>query len=397
MRRFIWFLIILGISVWLGMQIAKDPGLALFTYRQWSVEMPLWFAIVLFIVILWLGYCLLQLINNMDLALYRWRNWLRLRRKHKSYSKTNRGLIELIEGHWKNAEYYLTEGIAQSDAPLINYLALAKAAHERGAYERRDSYLRKAHANAMHADVAIGLTQAQLQLHQGQLEQALATLGHLQSIAPYHPYVLKLLERVYIRLADWKSLLNLLPSLYKARVITKDEKSQLEKRVYLELLKATLIKPDRDLAAHAVWATIPKKYQIDPEIIYCYAEPLLSKPEDADEIELLVMKALKKTWNQDLARLYGVLKTRDPKKQLDHAEHLLPRYPNQAILLLTLGRLSMRCKLWGKARSYFEDSLKLEANSETYTEYGKLLEYLGDSATAMQSYRDGLLLYSASI
>ena len=60
--------------------------------------------------------------------------------------------------------------------------------------------------------------------------------------------------------------------------------------------------------------------------------------------------------------------------------------------LLTLGRICVRCQLWGKARAYFEDSLKLEMHRETLTEYGKLLEYLGDAAMAMQSYRDGLQL-----
>ena len=46
MWGFIWLLIILIASVWLGLQIAEDPGLAFFSYKQWSVEMPLWFAVV---------------------------------------------------------------------------------------------------------------------------------------------------------------------------------------------------------------------------------------------------------------------------------------------------------------------------------------------------------------
>lgn len=391
MWRFIIFLIILIASVWLGLQIAKDPGLAFFSYRQWSIEMPLWFAAVSFIVILLFFYFILCLFTGIDGLFYRWKNWLRFRRIHKSYNKTNRGLLELLEGHWKNAEHYLLSGVSQSDATLINYLGLAKAAHEQGAYERRDSYLRKAHASAPNADIAVGLTQAQLQFNQGQFESALATLGHLRTVAPYHGFVLKLLERLYVHLGDWQSLLKLLPSLYKAGVVSREQLTMLEKKTYEELLKQPGSRSEGLDVLQALWKSIPSKLQKDPEVVCCYAKQLLRYPNTSVEIEALVNKALKKTWNADLVKLYGNLMN-DAKKQLTYAESLLKRYHNQPILLLTLGKLCVRCQLWGKARQYFEDSLNLEANAEAFSEYGKLLEQLDDSTAAMESYRDGLLL-----
>jgi HemY protein len=392
MRRFIWMLIILIFSVWLGLQVAKDPGLAFFSYRNWSVEMPLWFALLGFLAFFFVCYSLARFFNQIDSSLYRWKNWLKWRRKNKSYSKTNRGLVEGLEGNWKNAEYYLKEGLAQSDAPLLNYLALAKSAQEQKAYDRRDMYLRKAHAAAPQADVAIGLTQAQLQLSQGQLEQALATLDHLRSVAPQHAFVLKLLERVYIHLGDWKNLLTLLPSLYKAKVLTREQLAQLELKTYLELLRSSAGRADNLSSIQALWRSIPKKLQSNPQLIDCYATELMNYPEQADEIEALVYKTLKKSWDDRLGRLYGSLAITDSKKQLSHGEHLLKYYDKQAVLLFTLGRLAMRCQLWGKARTYFEESLALEASRDAYAEYGKLLEQLGDTTAAMQSYRDGLEL-----
>ena len=122
MWKFFWFLIILIFSVWLGLKVSEDPGYAVFAYRHWSVEMPLWFAVVAFFVLLFLLYGVLRFFDGIDFTIYRLKNWLRWRQKYKSYSKTNRGLIELIEGHWRSAEYYLLEGVPQSDAPLV-YLA----------------------------------------------------------------------------------------------------------------------------------------------------------------------------------------------------------------------------------------------------------------------------------
>ena len=140
MQRFIVFLIIFVASILLGWKIAEDPGFAFFSYKQWSAQMPLWFAGLSLIIIFYLGYLILRLLDGVDFSLYRWRNWRKWRRKYQSYSKTNRGLVELIEGNWANAEYYLLAGIAQSDAPLLNYLGAAKAANERHEYEKRDAY-----------------------------------------------------------------------------------------------------------------------------------------------------------------------------------------------------------------------------------------------------------------
>ena len=54
MWRYIWLLIILIASILIGLSIAKDPGLAFFSYRNWSVEMPLWFAAVGFLAIVFI-------------------------------------------------------------------------------------------------------------------------------------------------------------------------------------------------------------------------------------------------------------------------------------------------------------------------------------------------------
>ncbi|MBV9156764.1 MAG: tetratricopeptide repeat protein, partial [Acidobacteriaceae bacterium] len=270
--------------------------------------------------------------------------------------------------------------------------ALAKSAQEQKAFDRRDAYLRKAHLAAPSAEIAIGLTQAQLQLHQGQLEQALATLDHLRSIAPRHAVVLKLLERVYVHLGDWRHLLELIPFLYKTKVITRNELSGLEINAYNELLRSALNREDHFNALQTIWNTIPKKLQANPLLVYSYASQLVRYSERATEIEELLYKTLKKSWNAPLAGLYGTIIIADAKIQLTHAENLLKRYDKKPSLLLSLGRIAMRCQLWGKARSYFEESLQIEVNPETYLEYGKLLEQLGDLPGAMNTYREGLTI-----
>jgi HemY protein len=390
MRSFIVFLLVFIISICVGLKIAQDPGYAFFSYQNWSVEMPLWFAVFTFLLVLLVGYILVRLFDSVDFSLYRLRNWMRYRQKTKSYSKTNKGLLELIEGNWQTAEKYLLEGIPQSDAPLINYLAAAKAAQQLGSFDKRDAYLRKAHDIAPHAEIAIGLTQAQLLYEQGQLEQALATLGHLRVVAPKQKHVLKLMERIYTRLGDWQELLKLLPSLRKARLIDATEMEIFEKNIYLQVLQTQ--KSDNAESLRATWNSIPRKFQKDPLLICAYVELMLPYPDAATESESLLTKILKTEWNENAARLYGLIVGSNPAKQLARAEEWSRQYPSQPILYLTLGRLSVRNQLWGKARDYYESSLKLAARPETYIDYAKLLETLEDPSSAIKNYRDGLLL-----
>ena len=62
------------------------------------------------------------------------------------------------------------------------------------------------------------------------------------------------------------------------------------------------------------------------------------------------------------------------------------------VLLLCLGRLSLRNRLFGKARDYLQSSLQIEPRSETYRELGQLLEQLNETQAALDCYRKGLAL-----
>src|SRR5258708_2537777 len=124
----------------------------------------------------------------------RFQHWLQYRREHRAYSKTRHGLTTLVEGRWKKAEKLLLAGANQAVEPLMNYLGAARAAHEQGEYSRRDMYLQKAYHIAPDAEVAIGMTQAELELSQEHYEKAAATLNQLLKKSPRHPGVLRLLE-----------------------------------------------------------------------------------------------------------------------------------------------------------------------------------------------------------
>ena len=386
MKKLIFLLIFLFIAIWLGLQIKTDPGYTLIAWHGWSIETPAWFAALILLIAFALLYALIRLgkfISHVPQRLCR----LSLRRKAaKAQHLTNRGLTEFIEGYWKKAEKHLLQSASNSETPLINYLVAAKVAQERGDYRQRDKYLRQAHTAVPNAEVAIGLTQAQLQLHEKQNEQALATLKRLQEIVPHHPYVTKLLNNVYLELADWQNLYKLLPEIRKRKVLTSEKLQLLETKLYQALLST------RDLSAKTLqtcWQQIPKTFRKQPDILALYVKKLLALHAD-DAAAALLREVIKTTWDKQLIRLYGLSKTTDVAKQLTTVESWLQQQPNNYVILLTAGRLCLRNKLWGKARSYLETSANITGLAETYYELAQLLEGQNELKQALKYYKLGL-------
>ena len=62
------------------------------------------------------------------------------------------------------------------------------------------------------------------------------------------------------------------------------------------------------------------------------------------------------------------------------------------MLLLTLGKISLRNALWGKARSYLESSIAHQPTPEAYRLLGSLLEQLHEPDQAAACYRQGIEL-----
>ncbi|MCK5639739.1 MAG: heme biosynthesis protein HemY, partial [Gammaproteobacteria bacterium] len=186
MRFLLKLLLVLIIAVVLALIARDDPGFVLLSYGDWMLETSLSLALILLAAGFFGCYLLMRFLVNTRRVPERLRQWRQRRRTAKARKTTNRGLLALTEGHWDKAERNLIRYIEYSEVPLLNYLGATRAAQKQGAEQRRDYYLAKAHQSMPEAELAIGLTQAEVQISQGQLEQALASLRHLETIAPRH-------------------------------------------------------------------------------------------------------------------------------------------------------------------------------------------------------------------
>jgi HemY protein len=368
--------------------VQQDNGYVLLSWGGWSVEGSLFLFAALDLALFFALYFLIRMLFRFMGIPERLHAWKRKRGARRARRTLTMGLVGLSEGKWKEAEKSLTQHVKQSETPLLNYLAAAKAAQQLGAHERRDGYLKQAHLSMPSADVAVGLTQAELQLAHEQYEQALATLRHLQGIAPHHAYVLKLLKDLYLRLQDWTQLQGLLPELSKRKVLSKEELKELEVLIYSKLLgKAAEVEdPER---VTMVWNGIPKHVRAERAMMTEYCGYLLEKGK-SEISEPLLRDMLRHQWDDELVELYGNLQLENSAAALTTAESWLDKQPQNPVLLLALGRLSLQGSLWGKARSYLEASIGIKPTTEAYCELGRLLERMGESDEALNAYRSGM-------
>jgi HemY protein len=127
--------------------------------------------------------------------------------------------------------------------------------------------------------------------------------------------------------------------------------------------------------------------------VQAYAEALIHLNAGV-EAERILTDALRKNWDDNLARLYGTVKGGDVAKQQLWAENWLKERPNNAMLLLTLGRLSLQLQQWEQARSYFEASIRSRKTAEAHGELGRLLSHLGEHQASNENFEAGLALIS---
>jgi HemY protein len=282
------------------------------------------------------------------------------------------------------------------ERPLMHYLGAARAANELERYDEADDLLNRAREREPDAQLLVGLTRAQLLINRGDYPQARNTLEELHGLQPQHRTVLRLMQQLYVTQHDWQALCVLLPELRKERVLKDSELRDLERRAWVASLQEagerglnegeTALQPLTQR-----WQNVPSALRADPAIVAGYAAQLLRLGAE-EEAEEVLRHALKQGFDATLVQLYGQVRGRDPGKQLQAAEGWLKEHPNDPGLLLTLGRLCLINKLWGKAREYLEASLSFQRSAETCAELGRLLAQLGEVGRSNQLFQEGLVL-----
>jgi HemY protein len=387
-RFFLYALLALGAGTALALFLQEDPGYLLLSFRGWQLETTL-ASIVLALLVLLITVIgvvwLLRLCN--PLKLLRGSTWQQWFRRVSPQQASVEGLQLLLLGRWQEAYRLLVENAAQVQNPVFNYVAAAIAAQELGDALGYNFCLDRAEKQAGTAVHGLRSLRALLERRAGHVDAALSQFLAVKRLMPAAPLVLRQLQELQLQLKDWDSLAALLPELEKYKVLEPGLWKALRNTVLEQRLEAAAA--DSLPALRHAWQELPKPLRHEEPLLLVYLEALLAHNEDV-EVHALLKQQFKQQWSDNLVGLLGFMRGGSTRQLLLLLEDQLKQRPNNAVLMLTLGRLSLREKQWGKGREYFEYALRATRipalRAEIAAELARLLDHLGEAEASLSCY-----------
>lgn len=388
MRRLIlavFVFVLLGIGLSLVFQ--THQGYLLLSFNGWQIETSLLFALIALLLGIWVLALAWRILVAGVTAPKSIRHFFSRRKARKARRSLYTGLERMAEGRWAVAQSELDRLAESHDAPGLNYLYAARAAQFQGNVRQRDEFLEKASKGKGASELAVLLTQAELQGMAGQQAEASATLARLYGLEPRHPLVLRLYAEHAMANGDYKQLRELLAPLQKHGGVSPERLQQMS----IVAWKDQLSQQSDVGQLTATWRKVPKTLRSHSSVALHYAQ-CLQRIGEENEAANIVRGVLKNTWDAPLVLLFGDLKCESQTDQLSSVEGWLNQYGQKPELLLVAGRLCLRNRLWGRARSYFEASQNNQSRPEALLELGHLFEQINEKDEARQAYRQGLEL-----
>lgn len=390
-RVLLWSLAALLFGAIAGQWMLEDPGYVVFAWRDLVVETSVWIAGAGVMVLFLFAFAAAGLLGAIVDAGDAFQRWRATRRARRALDLTQAGLAQFAAADWRKSASTLLKAAELVDAPLLVRLQAAQAAEMDGRNDLAEQVLREARADAGDALPLVDEALAALKLREGDAASARFLLERVRDRHPQHPVVLRRLAEALEKLGAWKALGELLPVLQKAM---EDESWQaLVRRTWCGHLAQVAAEPGypsrkaRLDALHQAWKAIPSEQRGRAEVASAYVTHLAAA-DALDEARLVLERALDGShWSDVLAVQYGRLDAGTPSEQLAAVEKWLLMRPTNPALLLAAGRISLRNRLWGKARDYFEASVARSPTPEACAELVRLYSRLGESGKAEQYLR----------
>lgn len=383
MRTLFWFIGLFALAVVLVIAARYNEGYALLVLPPWRMQVSLNLLLPALVASFALLYFLLRLFFR-TLALPARVSAFRASRSRNSAAQALRAAGRLyMEGRFGQAYRAAESAYERSDAPGLSALIAARSAHALREYERRQQWLDKASQHDREIRSARLMIEAEFAIADRRFDEAVASLERLRQSGGRHIAALRLSLQAEQGRGRWDEVARLARQLRNHHALTPEQAAPLLRRALLEQLREA----EGDLTAlRRVWENIAKDERLDPGLL-TRAVPYLIAAGDDSLAPAAIEAALAHEWEPELAALYGRCKTGDLRAQLATAEAWLRRHPEDAGLLLTLGRLCLRGQLWGKAQSYFEASLSQQPSRVAHLELARLAESLERKEDAARHYR----------
>lgn len=387
MRALFWLIGLFSIAVGLSLAARYNEGYALFVLPPWRMEVSLNLLVVAWLAAFTLLYFLLRLVVNTLRMPGQVQAFRQRKRQEKGQRAFTEAVSSLFEGRYGQAIKSAELAASADETPGLSALVAARAAHAMNDEARFQFWLGQASKHDAQVRSARLMTQADLYCRSRDFDSALDSLETLDRGGQRHIAALRLALKVRQGAGQWQEVLRLARHLEKHKAIVTEHAAALKARANKEMMRALGHDP-AGLARY--FEDLPAAERRDAKMAALAARALLDAGDEVSQLaaQSIIEEALEAEWEPLLARLYGEIAVGDLRSRTARAEKWLKGHPDDAQLLMTLGRLCRDQQLWGKAESYLEAALAVEPGRAPHLELARLYDILERPDAANRHYRE---------
>jgi HemY protein len=391
MRFFLWLLTLFAAAIGLAVLARFNPGNVVFFYPPYRVDLSLNFFIVAMLVLFALMFVIISTVRTTLAMPGRVEQYRATRQLRESGRALQEALKAYLEGRFGRAEKSATRASLAPEYAGLAALIGARSAHRLQQNRRRDEWLTAAGDYSALRTARLMTTVELLAEDNRQIDEALAAISELNSHGIKHAQALRLALRVQQSARNWPEVLRLVRLLDKHNALHPTLSRRLRDMSY----EALLPKAAEDLESlKKLWATVPAADRLSAGVAAVAANAFMKvgrQQEAADIIE----KALAVQWDARLLRAYRNCAAPEGSAtllaQIENGEHWARERPNDPELLLVLGALCLKQKLWGKAQRHLEEAMAGTAErgiaQEAHLRLAQMHEALNQPEAAAVHYR----------
>jgi len=387
MRYLVWILGLFGAAVALAVA-AHNSGYVLMVLPPYRIELSITLFVSVLLLFLVLGYFLIRMTFGLIQLPAYVRKYRKERARMKARSYLEAELTAFFEGRYEDSEKLAKRAMEVGDTSELHPVIAARSAHELREFKKRDAYLSSADSNTNNDSTMRLMTSGKFFLDQRDPQGALNVLHELRDTGVKDHVGALTLELKANQLAgNWEDVLNVLYQLEKRNGIEGVLADQIRLQAWLGIINS-----QRDLKSLSTCIKrIPSDLKKRSNIVIAMVQALIRFENNSKAIQLL-SDSLNENWDEKLVELYGNCISEDTVTQIDQAERWLSNHRQDAKLLLALGKLCLRQKLWGRARNYLDASNSITPSKAAYTALAELAELQGNDKEASSFYQRAMTL-----
>ncbi|WAW09540.1 heme biosynthesis protein HemY [Oxalobacter vibrioformis] len=394
MRIFLWFFGLFASAVGLAVLVRYNVSNVVIFFPPYRIDFSLNFFLLILFLFLFVMYLIIRAVDTARRLPAQVTEYRRKKRENEGNRALREAIKALFEGRFVQAEKSAV--IAQELPENAGNAALigARAAHSLSQTARRDAFLASLEKDESFRTARL-MTSLEFLVRDHQTRGALEVLNELNASGTRHVQAQRWALKAQQQAKNWDEVLKLVQSLDKHHAIKPVLADRLRELAYADLFVSGSHDAER---VRRLWQKVPEADRVRPYIAVRAAKAFTAAGL-GDEARDLLATAIQSDFDDRLIHAYreaaAETGTEALLKQIENCETWMQAHPSDPELILTLGALCFKEKLWGKAQNNLDRVIYNQEDRaiarEAHLLLAQLHETLGHAEEAAKHYKASAL------